>query len=70
MKKFYVVHTRPCLFPTRKNGYKEVSTFINAFDHAVNAYKYACELRAHNAIDNRWPILTVEVLFQRETPGD
>lgn len=57
--KFVVRYTKRSLF--RKGS---VSTFEETFDHAVSAWRWAKVLKAADAADGRWPILSLEILLQ------
>lgn len=59
MKKFVVVEVRESLFKANK-------LFVNehVYEHAVDAYKCYKALREHNARDDRWQVLKVEVIVR------
>ena len=59
MKKFVVRDTRKSLF--RKNS---LYVSEHVFDHAIDAWRYAKELRASKKKDPRWPILSLEIILQ------
>lgn len=59
MKKFIVIETRKSLFKAGKLFVDE-----HPYDHAVDAWRCLKALREHNARDNRWPVLKVEVILR------
>lgn len=61
MKKFIVRYTRPALF----RGKGDLSVFEKVFDHAVDAWKCAQDLKARNTKDPRWPLLSLEIVFEK-----
>lgn len=59
MKKFVVRITKKSLF--KKNA---LAVFEHTFDHATDAYRYAKSYREMQERDNRWPLISLEILFK------